>query len=79
MAVLFSVRSSISEKQKGMYQTLLNTMTLEEIVKEFISYLDYEEESEGGHVFNPITIGSCRALMTEPLGMVLTKMRDSVK
>ena len=51
-------------------------MSTNEILAEFISYLDYIEESESGREFHPITIGSCRVLMMQPLDMVLEKMRE---
>lgn len=48
---------------------------LEECVKEFFEkYLDYTEESDSGRMFNPITIGCCRAHMLEPLNNLLDKM-----
>jgi hypothetical protein len=49
---------------------------LRECVKEFFDkYLDHREESESGKIFAPIEISCCRALMTEPLGELLKKMR----
>jgi hypothetical protein len=49
---------------------------LESCVKEFFDkYLDHREESESGKIFAPIEISCCRALMTEPLGELLKKMR----
>ena len=76
MAISFSVRSGRSEGIRHEYQEKLNGMTPEQLIIEFISYLDYTEESESGKEFHPITIGSCRCLMSEPLGMVLKKMRE---
>ena len=75
MATMFSVRSDISEQLRKEYQEKLDAMSTEEIVREFLSYLDYTEESESGREFNPITIGSCRVLMTQPLNMVINKLR----
>jgi len=41
----------------------------------FQDFLDIREESDSGRVFAPITISSCRCMMTEPLAEVLAKMR----
>jgi predicted nuclease with TOPRIM domain len=41
----------------------------------FQDFLDVREESDSGRVFAPITISSCRCMMTEPLAEVLAKMR----
>lgn len=76
MATSFSVRTDVSEKMRKAYAIALDNMALGDLVKEFFTYLDYEEESDSGHVFSPITIGSCRILMTRPLNMCLEKMRE---
>lgn len=76
MAFSFAVRSDITDKLRVEYQEKLDAMGLDELVREFISYLDYTEESESGREFHPITIGSCRCLMTQPLNMCLEKMRE---
>ena len=48
---------------------------LEACVKEFFDkYLNRTEESDGGKIFNPVTISCCRALMTGPLNELLDKM-----
>ena len=52
---------------------------LKTVVQEFFKYLDYEEESDGGRVFNPITVSCCRSLMMKPLGKVLEKMKELSK
>jgi len=57
------------------YQEKLDAMSLEELVKEFFTYLDVEEESDSGRVFNPVTISCCRVLMSAPLDAVLERMR----
>jgi hypothetical protein len=41
----------------------------------FEDFIDIREESDSGRVFAPITISSCRCMMTEPLAEVLAKMR----
>jgi len=49
---------------------------LKECVKEFFEkYLNRREESDGGRMFAPIYVSSCRAMMTGPLGELLEKMR----
>ena len=49
---------------------------LKKCVKEFFErYLNYREESDGGRMFAPIYVSSCRVLMTEPLNELLEKMR----
>jgi hypothetical protein len=41
----------------------------------FEDFLNVREESDSGRVFAPITISSCRVMMTEPLSALLDKMR----
>jgi hypothetical protein len=49
---------------------------LKECVKEFFEqYLNRREESDGGRMFAPIYVSSCRAMMTGPLGELLERMR----
>lgn len=79
MAISFSVQSEISDELTEKYKQILDKMNLQELVKEFFSYLDYKEESESGVEFNPITIGSCRVLMTRPLEMCLRKLREKIE
>lgn len=73
-----AVKTNINTERMIEYQAKLDTLSLQELVKEFISYLDYTEESDSGTVFHPITIGSCRILMQEPLHKVLTLLRSKV-
>jgi len=77
MAESFSVRLDRADVLRKEYQTKLDTMSPQELIREFFSYLDYTEESESGKEFNPISIGSCRVLMTQPLNMVLKKLREA--
>lgn len=51
---------------------------LRSLVKKLFYYLDYQEESEGGKLFNPVTISCCRALMTQPLNELLDEMKTVV-
>jgi hypothetical protein len=49
---------------------------LKECVHEFFAkYLNHVEESDSGRLFNPVTIGCCRALMMGPLNQLLERMR----
>lgn len=48
---------------------------LKECVKEFFTFLDYQEESDGGRMFHPITISCCRAMKTAPLNDLLKEMK----
>lgn len=73
-----AVRKDINTERMIEYQAKLDSMSLHELVKEFISYLDYTEESDSGRIFHPITIGSCRVLMQEPLNKVLTLLRSKI-
>lgn len=78
MVTTFAANAKLSDELRKEYQEKLNNMELKDIVREFISYLDYTEETDSGREFHPITIGSCRILMTQPLGMCLNKLRESV-
>jgi hypothetical protein len=79
MVMSFSVRSDRSEELKKQYAEQLDKMALDALVREFLSYLDYTEESDSGNVFHPICISSVRVLMTQPLGMCLEKIMEKVK
>ena len=49
---------------------------LKECVKElFEKYLNRVEDSESGKLFNPVTIGSCRVMLIEPLNELLERIR----
>jgi hypothetical protein len=53
---------------------------LKKIVKSFFDdYLDVQEESDSGKIFNPITISCCRVLKIEGLNEVINKMRELSK
>jgi hypothetical protein len=41
----------------------------------FEDFLNVREESDSGRVFAPVTLSSCRVMMTEPLSNLLNKMR----
>ena len=76
MATSFAVRTDVTEKLRKDYQRELDVLDLDGLVREFLSYLDIVEESDNWNEFHPITLGCCRALMIEPLGMCLEKMRQ---
>ena len=49
---------------------------LQALVKSFFEdYLNYQEESDSGRVFNPIHVSCTRAMMTEPLARLLMRMK----
>jgi len=50
---------------------------LKTLVKSFFEdYLDYQEESDSGRVFNPIHVSCTRVMMVEPLAKLLIRMRE---
>ena len=50
---------------------------LQALVKSFFEdYLDVQEESDSGRVFNPIHISCTRVMMTKPLGELLDRMKE---
>ena len=79
MTTTFSVMTARTEILAKEYQAELDALDLDGLVREFLSYLDYTEETDSGREFHPITIGSCRVLMSQPLGMCLDKIREKVK
>jgi hypothetical protein len=47
------------------------------LVKSFFEdYLDVQEESDSGRVFNPIHISCVRAMKVEPMAKLLMRMRE---
>lgn len=75
MVKQFSIRTENHDKEAAAYQEYIDGMSAPELMAEFISYLDYEEESDSGRVFHPIQISSVRAMMTPALDMVIKEMR----
>ena len=71
-----SVNLERNTKDMAEYRKFLDALNLKELVAEFLSYLDATDESESGTVFHPVHISCCRALWTEPLNIVLKKMRE---
>lgn len=70
------MRENIEAQAK--YLKELTAMDDKELIKEFLSYLDYTEESDSGREFHPIHISSVRCMMQQPLEMVLNQMRRRV-
>ena len=76
--VSFSINKDQNELDKWNYTFTLDNMTTKELLQEFFSYLDCTEESDSGRVFNPVVISCVRVMMTEPLNMVLERLRKEV-
>jgi hypothetical protein len=50
---------------------------LKQLIKSFFEdYLNYQEETDGGRVFNPIHISCTRVMMIEPLAKLLERMKE---
>jgi hypothetical protein len=50
---------------------------LQTLVKSFFEdYLNYQEETDQGRVFNPIHVSCTRAMMIEPLAKLLMRMKE---
>jgi len=50
---------------------------LKQLVRSFFEdYLDHQEESDSGRVFNPIHVSCTRVMMIEPLAKLLIRMRE---
>jgi hypothetical protein len=48
---------------------------LKAAVKDFFdNYLNYQEESDSGNLFNPVEISCCRAMMVKPLNDLLDRI-----
>lgn len=75
MVKQFSIRAEHHANEAAAYQEYIDGMSAPELMAEFISYLDYEEESDSGRVFHPIQISSVRVMMTHALDMVIKEMR----
>ena len=71
-----AVMQDEADKCREEYRRELDNMELGDLVREFFTYLDYTEESDSGRTFHPVTVSSCRVLLTEPVGMVLKRMRE---
>jgi len=66
--------------QEVMQEEIDELRELQTLVKSFFEdYLNYEEESDSGRVFNPIHVSCTRAMMIEPLAKLLMRMRELSK
>ena len=75
MVCHLGIRTDENKLQMEAYNRKLDDMSPMKLLKEFFTYLDYEEESDSGRVFRPITISSCRVMMSEPLNEVINRLR----
>lgn len=57
------------------HHLLTNAEEMQHLVKELFSYLDYTETTDSGRVWHPVQISCARALMCEPLGECLSKLK----
>ena len=63
--------------QEVMQEEIDELRELQTLVKSFFEdYLNYEEESDSGRVFNPIHLSCTRAMMIEPLAKMLMRMKE---
>jgi hypothetical protein len=64
----FGIQVATMLRQQAELQTLVKSF--------FENYLDYQEESDSGRVFNPIHVSCTRVMMIEPLAKLLIRMRE---
>ena len=62
----------LSDIGQAIEQTELQTL----VKSLFEDYLEYQEESDSGRVFNPIHISCTRAMMIKPLAKLLMRMKE---
>ncbi len=61
---------------KDEYQNvILPKLSDRELIEEFLSYLDYTEESDSGRKFRPVVISCTRVTLTESLGDLIREMK----
>jgi len=75
MVCSYAVRTDMTIEIRKEYLAKLDAMSPEELIREFITYLDYTEETDSGREFHPIEIGCVRVLMAQPLNEVLKRLR----
>jgi len=52
---------------------------MEELVKSlFEDYLDVTEESDGGRIFHPTFITSCRVMKVDPLNKLMAELKSTI-
>ena len=78
MAQSLAINTTLSKSIEKAYKKKLKELSSEELIQEFLSYLDYTEESDSGRVFHPIQISSTRALMSPCIDMLIKEMRKRV-
>ena len=65
------------EQDMDVPEDLEELIELKGLVKDFFdNYLDVQEESDSGRLFNPITVSCVRAMKLEPLSNLLEKMKE---
>jgi len=64
----FNDQASRMLRQQAELQTLVKSF--------FEDYLNYQEETDEGRVFNPIHISCTRVMMIEPLAKLLMRMKE---
>jgi len=63
--------------QEVMQEEIDELRELQILVKSFFEdYLNYQEESDSGRVFNPIHVSCTRVMMIEPLAKLLMRMKE---
>jgi hypothetical protein len=70
-----AVRTDEANKRQAAYEDWLKDTDTATLVAEFISYLDYTEESDSGRVFHPIGISSCRVVISPMIDLLLKELR----
>lgn len=78
MVQSLAVNTTLSKTLEKEYKKKLKELSSEELIQEFLSYLDYTEESDSGRVFHPIQISSVRVLMSPCIAMLISEMRKRV-
>ena len=66
------------KNSKGELNHSPQTLTNEELIYNFLHFLNREEESDSGRVFRPNTISSCRVMDGDIIGEVLRELQKRV-
>jgi hypothetical protein len=53
----------------------MNSNDPKELIKEFMGYLDYTEESDNGTLFHPVCITCSRVILHNEISACLTRMK----
>lgn len=70
-----AVRTDIAKQREAAYKDWLKDADSATLIAELFSYLDYTEESDSGRVFHPISISSCRLLLSPMVDNLLAELR----